>query len=61
MKTLFRTVTLSLALTTAFTGHALAQDEQRLSAEVLWELSRVGAPVISPDGQTVIVFVCFDT
>jgi len=36
---------------------ALAQpddEEQRLSAEVLWQLARVGAPVISPDGEHVV-------
>ena len=32
-----------------------AQEEQRLSAEVLWQLERLGAPVISPDGEMVVV------
>lgn len=32
-----------------------AAQEQRLSAEVLWQLERVGAPVISPDGEHVVV------
>ena len=35
--------------------HAPLADEQRLSAEVLWQLDRVGAPVISPDGDHVVV------
>ena len=36
---------------------ANADDKQRLSAEVLWELSRLAAPVISPDGKHVVVAV----
>jgi len=36
---------------------ATADDVQRLSAEVLWQLERVGSPVISPDGSQVVVSV----
>ena len=34
---------------------ASAEDSRRLSAEVLWELTRLAAPVISPDGERVVV------
>ena len=34
---------------------ANAQEPRRLSAEVLWELSRLAAPVVSPDGKRVVV------
>jgi dipeptidyl aminopeptidase/acylaminoacyl peptidase len=34
-----------------------AEDTRRLSAEVLWEMSRVAAPVVSPDGKRVVVAV----
>ena len=33
---------------------AVAQ-EKRLSAEVLWDLDRVGSPVVAPDGNSVVV------
>ncbi|MBT8080274.1 MAG: S9 family peptidase [Gammaproteobacteria bacterium] len=32
-----------------------AENSKRLSAEVLWQLQRVGAPVVSPDGNQVVV------
>jgi len=32
-----------------------AADEQQLSAEVLWKLDRLGAPVVSPKGRHVVV------
>jgi dipeptidyl aminopeptidase/acylaminoacyl peptidase len=34
---------------------AVADENRRLSAEVLWELERVGAPIIDPDGRHVVV------
>jgi len=34
---------------------ALAQDDNRLSAEMLWQLDRLGAPAIAPDGATAVV------
>jgi dipeptidyl aminopeptidase/acylaminoacyl peptidase len=34
---------------------ATAQDKQRLSAEVLWNLSRLASPVIAPQGGRVVV------
>ncbi|MDT8409947.1 MAG: S9 family peptidase [Wenzhouxiangellaceae bacterium] len=34
---------------------ALAEEDKRLSAEVLWQIDRLGAPVISPDGRQVVV------
>ena len=33
---------------------AVADDRQLLTAEVLWNIQRIGAPVISPDGQRVV-------
>ncbi|MEM1080234.1 MAG: S9 family peptidase, partial [Pseudomonadota bacterium] len=32
-------------------------ERQRLSAEVLWQMDRVGSPIISPDGSQVVVSV----
>jgi dipeptidyl aminopeptidase/acylaminoacyl peptidase len=32
-----------------------AEDTRRLSAEVLWEMARLAPPVISPDGERVVV------
>ena len=46
--------TLLLLLILALSGPAAAE---RLSAEVLWKLDRLGAPVISPDGEQVVVAV----
>jgi len=39
----------------AWSSAASAQDTQRLSAEVLWKLSRLASPVISPQGGQVVV------
>jgi len=40
----------------------LAEDTRPLSAEVLWELDRVGSPVISPAGNQVVAPVTeYDT
>ena len=36
---------------------ASAEETRRLSAEILWELSRLAPPVISPDGKRVVVAV----
>jgi dipeptidyl aminopeptidase/acylaminoacyl peptidase len=33
----------------------LAQDTRPLSVDVLWEMDRVGAPVVSPNGDQVVV------
>ena len=32
-----------------------AENSSRLSAEVLWQLQRVGQPMVSPDGGQVVV------
>jgi dipeptidyl aminopeptidase/acylaminoacyl peptidase len=42
-------------LIVALSPMASAEDSQRLSAEVLWKLSRLAAPVISPQGGQVVV------
>ena len=34
---------------------ANAEDRQRLSPEILWELARLAPPVVSPDGKHVVV------
>mgnify|MGYP000040059305 CR=1 FL=1 len=34
---------------------AYAEESRRLSPEVLWELSRLSTPVVSPDGKRVVV------
>ena len=34
---------------------ANAEDSRRLGADVLWELTRLAAPVVSPDGERVVV------
>jgi dipeptidyl aminopeptidase/acylaminoacyl peptidase len=39
----------------AWSSVASAKDAQRLSAEVLWKLSRLASPVISPQGGQVVV------
>jgi dipeptidyl aminopeptidase/acylaminoacyl peptidase len=44
-----------LALTLSLAANA--EEKQRLSADVLWELSRLATPVISPDGERVVVAV----
>jgi dipeptidyl aminopeptidase/acylaminoacyl peptidase len=36
---------------------AVSQEEQRLSAEVLWQLDRVDRAVVSPDGTQVVAQV----
>ncbi|MDJ0747832.1 MAG: S9 family peptidase [Woeseiaceae bacterium] len=46
--------TLLLLLIVVWSGPAAAE---RLSAEVLWKLDRLGAPVISPNGEQVVVAV----
>jgi dipeptidyl aminopeptidase/acylaminoacyl peptidase len=48
-----RIVLFCLILT--WSAAASAQDSRRLSAEVLWELSRLASPVISPQGGQVVV------
>jgi dipeptidyl aminopeptidase/acylaminoacyl peptidase len=52
---MIRTILACVLLT--LSTFTLAQDSQRLSAEVLWELARVASPVISPDGTRVVVAV----
>lgn len=42
-----------LVLSVSCTAHA--EEPRRLSAEVLWELSRLATPVVSPDGERVVV------
>ena len=42
-------------LTIALSSVSSAQDTQGLSAEVLWKLSRLASPVISPQGGQVVV------
>jgi len=42
-----------LLLTLSCVAHA--EDSRRLSAEVLWELTRLSPPVVSPDGVRVVV------
>ena len=46
---------LALSAPTVAVAQDRDQEKQRLSAEVLWQLDRIGAPVISPDGETVVV------
>jgi len=48
MKRLFPGLMLLIA------SSVLADDHSPLSAEVLWQLSRVGSPVVSPDGEHVV-------
>ena len=45
---------LTLALATSICGHAMAQTSL-LTAERMWNLQRLGSPVISPDGQLAVV------
>jgi dipeptidyl aminopeptidase/acylaminoacyl peptidase len=41
--------------TSAYRLHAATNDNKRLlTAEVLWEMKRIGSPVISPDGRWVV-------
>ena len=47
-------IVLSLLLLTLYST-ASAEDPRRLGAEVLWELTRLAAPVVSPDGERVVV------
>jgi dipeptidyl aminopeptidase/acylaminoacyl peptidase len=42
-----------LAVTLSFA--ASAEETRRLSAEILWELTRLAPPVVSPDGRRVVV------
>jgi hypothetical protein len=37
-----------------FIAPATAQDTRALSADVLWEMKRIGSPVISPDARWVV-------
>jgi dipeptidyl aminopeptidase/acylaminoacyl peptidase len=50
-----RIVLSCLALLVTFAANA--EDQERLSAELLWELSRLAPPVVSPDGEHVVVAV----
>jgi dipeptidyl aminopeptidase/acylaminoacyl peptidase len=51
MPRIFLIVVAQLLAVTAFAQ----QEQERLTAEVLWQLDRVGAPRISPDGDQVVV------
>jgi len=49
-----------LAFIVVLSSAASAQETQRLSAEVLWKLSRLASPVISPvDGQVVVAVTTY--
>jgi dipeptidyl aminopeptidase/acylaminoacyl peptidase len=51
-----RTITsLALGWSVAFAGIAAAQELAPLTAERMWDLPRVGAPTISPDGRSAVV------
>ena len=47
--------TIAAVLSLLVTLPLVADDEKRLTAERLWQLDRVGSPVISPDGTQVVV------
>ena len=47
----------ALALSAGWAGSATAQDGRPITPEDLWSMQRVGAPVVSPDGRTVLYTV----
>ncbi|MBS3745378.1 MAG: S9 family peptidase [Wenzhouxiangellaceae bacterium] len=47
--------TFSLFALLSCSASVVAEDNKPLSAEVLWQLDRLGAPVISPQGEQVVV------
>lgn len=49
-----RIIALILAAT-VFANATAAEESQRLTADVLWQLDRVGPPKISPDGKQIVV------
>lgn len=49
-----RRVLLPLIVLILFIAPAIAQETRTLSADVLWEMQRIGSPVISPDGRWVV-------
>lgn len=52
---------LAIVLFSAFFGTAQTQQSKTITPEDLWNLSRVGAPIVAPDGKTAIfVMTSFD-
>lgn len=45
---------ITLILIALLSAHAFAEERELLSAEVLWDLKRIGSPVISADGRWVV-------
>ncbi len=45
----------ALAISGAMSGLATAQERAPLSAERMWDLPRIGAPAVSPDGRSAVV------
>src|SRR5690625_204954 len=54
MRLMMRTLLMSLLLLVAFGAAADSGENNLLTAEAMWQLDRIGAPVISADGRQVV-------